>query len=278
MIYLEREPGPELRPWVRVLWYARGADFGHQRERVLPTGRAQVILNLARDFFIDCVEGVAASSSAPALMVGQRSVFEIIDTSDLADLIGIVFEPGALPVFLADAADQMTNRSVALADVWPNVGALRDRLRELPGPETRVRCLEGYLRDRFARRRGLGDRTGAAVHPAVEFALREVGRSPSVAKVAAVAESTGWSARRFSQVFREQVGFTPKAWCRIQRFPRVVRQLQSGDAVRWPEVALACGFYDQSHLANEFRAFSGISPTTYAADPGRVWANHVRVS
>jgi AraC-like DNA-binding protein len=278
MIYLEREPGPELRPWVRVLWYARGADFGHQRERVLPTGRAQVILNLARDFFIDCVEGVAVSPSAPALMVGQRSVFEIIDTSDLADLIGIVFEPGALPVFLADAADQVTNRSVALADVWPNVGALRDRLRELPGPETRVRCLEGYLRDRFARRRGLGDRTGAAVHPAVEFALREVGRSPSVAKVAAVAESTGWSARRFSQVFREQVGFTPKAWCRIQRFQRVVRQLQSGDAVRWPEVALACGFYDQSHLANEFRAFSGISPTTYAADPGRVWANHVRVS
>ena len=136
-------------------------------------------------------------------------------------------------------------------------------------------CLEDYLRDRFARRR---NRRGAAVHPAVEYALREVGRSPSVAKVAAVAESTGWSARRFSQVFREQVGFSPKAWCRIQRFQRVVRQLQSGDAVRWPEVALACGFYDQSHLANEFRAFSGISPTTYAAEPGRVWANHVRVS
>lgn len=278
MIYLEREPGPELRPWVRVLWYAQGADFGHQRERVLPTGRAQVILNLARDFFIDCAEGVVAPPSAPALMVGQRSVFEIIDTSDLADLIGIVFEPGALPVFLADAADQVTNRSVALADVWSNAGALRDRLRELPDPETRVRCLECYLRDRFARRRGLGDRSGAAVHPAVEYALREVGRSPSVAKVAAVAESTGWSARRFSQVFREQVGFSPKAWCRIQRFQRVVRQLQSGDTVRWPEVALECGFYDQSHLANEFRAFSGISPTTYAADPGRVWANHVRVS
>lgn len=275
MIYLEREPDAELRPWVRMLWYARGTDFGSCRQRVLPTGRAQVILNLARDFLLDCAEGVAASPMAPQLMVGQRSVFEIIDTSDMADLIGIVFEPGALPAFLADAADQVTNRSVALDDVWRDVGSLRDRLREMPGPQARMRCLEAYLRDRFAARQ---NRAGAAVHPAVRFALREVGRSPSVARVDAVARSTGWSARRFSQIFREQVGFSPKAWCRIQRFQRVVQQLRADEEVRWPDVALACGFYDQSHLANEFRAFSGISPTTYAADPGRVWANHVRVS
>ena len=44
----------------------------------------------------------------------------------------------------------------------------------------------------------------------------------------------------------------------------------------WPELALDCGFYDQSHLANEFRAFSGISPTTYGAASHQTWANHLR--
>jgi AraC-like DNA-binding protein len=31
------------------------------------------------------------------------------------------------------------------------------------------------------------------------------------------------------------------------------------------ELAVECGFYDQAHLANEFRSFSGIDLTTYTA-------------
>jgi AraC-like DNA-binding protein len=274
MMYLEREPGAALRPWVRSLWYARGMDFAHRRERILPTGRAQMIVNLARDFVLDCQEGKPERAMASALLVGQRSAYEVIDTSDMADLMGVVFAPGALPVFLADAADRVTNGYVALGDVCRGAGALRDRLREERGAEERLRCMEAFLRERIEVRvnRGQGE-----MHPAVQFALGELGRRPAVARVAEVARKTGWSERRFGQIFREEVGFAPKVWCRIQRFQRVVRQLHAGDEVEWPELALECGFYDQAHLANEFRAFSGISPTMYAALPGRAWANHIRV-
>jgi AraC-like DNA-binding protein len=274
MMYLQREPGAALRPWVRALWYARGMDFAHQRERILPTGRAQMIVNLARDFVLDCQEGQAERAMASALLVGQRSAYEVIDTSDMADLMGVVFAPGALPVFLADAADRVTNGYVALGDVCRGADVLRDRLQEARGAEVRLRRLEAFLRGRIEARanRGRGE-----MHPAVRFALGELGRRPAVARVAEVARSTGWSERRFGQIFREEVGFAPKVWCRIQRFQRVVRQLHAGDAVEWPELALECGFYDQAHLANEFRTFSGISPTMYAAMPGRTWANHIRV-
>jgi AraC-like DNA-binding protein len=111
--------------------------------------------------------------------------------------------------------------------------------------------------------------------PAIEFALRRFGRAPCVASVREVARAVGWSERRFSQVFREQVGLTPKVWCRVQRFQRVVRQLHAGVEIPWPELALECGFYDQSHFANEFRAFSGIDATTYTRLRGTPWANHV---
>jgi AraC-like DNA-binding protein len=33
--------------------------------------------------------------------------------------------------------------------------------------------------------------------------------------------------------------------------------------VRWSELALACGYYDQSHFINEFRAFSGVTPEAF---------------
>jgi AraC-like DNA-binding protein len=273
MIYLEREAGPVLRPWVRMLWYAHGMGFAHRRERILPTGCAQMIMNLERNYILDCPEGKPETHMAPALIVGQRSVYEIVDPSDMADLIGVVFEPGALPAFLDDAADRVSNDYVPLDDVCGHAGALRDRLQELDSPNERLHYLECYLLDKFAARRDGGK---AGVHPAVRFALRELGKSPSMTGVAAVARSTGWSERRFSQIFREEVGFAPKVWCRIQRFQRVVQRLHGGEEVRWPELALACGFYDQSHLANEFRAFSGVSPTTYGAASHRTWANHLR--
>ncbi len=261
-----------LRRFVRATWYARAPMLDHARERILPTGTVQGILNLARDFLMDCPEGQPAQRSAPSAVIGARSTYEIVDTSDMADLIGVVFEPGGFPAFAAEAADLFTNRSVTLGDVWGGkAAALRDRLRELPTPGMRMDCLEGFLSSTFAgrvaRTTGLRERT-------IEFAVRRFAGEPSVATVREVARSVGWSERRFSQVFREEVGLTPKVWCRIQRFQRAVRQLHAGADVPWAELALDCGFYDQSHFANEFRAFSGIDATTYSARR-TIWANHV---
>jgi AraC-like DNA-binding protein len=185
----------------------------------------------------------------------------------MADLIGIVFEPGGFAPFVCEAVDLFSNRSVNLEDVWgPAARTLRDRLRELSTPVDRLHCLEGFLLDRFAAR--------LCRHRVIDFALDSFQKGPGFAKVREVARSTGWSERRFSQVFREEVGFSPKAWTRILRFQRAVEQLHAGVDMRWAELALDCGYYDQSHFANEFRAFSGIDATSYSALRTR-WTNHI---
>jgi AraC-like DNA-binding protein len=273
VLYLERIPAAPLAGYIQSLWCAQAPQVPHQRERVLPTGRVQVILNLARDFLLDCVEGQHDHRVSPSLIVGARSVYEIIDTSDMADLIGIVFAPGGFTPFTRDAADLFSNRSVALQDAWGlESQTLRDRLRDLPTPRARLLCLEGFLMNRLAfrplRRRGR--------HDEITHAIRWFKQAPSIASVKEMTRYTGWSERRFSQVFREEVGLSPKVWCRVQRFQRAVRQLHAGADIRWSELALDCGYYDQSHFANEFRAFSGIDATTYSSQRTR-WANHIAV-
>jgi AraC-like DNA-binding protein len=257
-----------------MLWYARAPQVSHSRERVLPTGNTQVILNLAREFLLDCPEGRPEQPSPPSAIIGARSVYEIVDTSDMADLIGIVFEPGGFPAFASDAADLFSNRSVDLEDVWgAPARSLRDRLREIPSPQARLQFFEAFLCRSF-RTRLLEPRP--IRHCAVTFALKRFAHAPSLSTVRDVARSTGWSERRFSQVFREEVGLTPKVWCRIQRFQRAVQQLHAGADVPWSQLALNCGFYDQAHFANEFRAFSGVDITTYSASRTR-WANHIAI-
>ena len=87
----------------------------------------------------------------PSLVVGARSVYEIVDNSDMADLIGIVFEPGGFAPFVSDAVDLFSNRSVPLEDAWgATARSLRDRLREIADVRTRLSFLERFLTERFA--------------------------------------------------------------------------------------------------------------------------------
>lgn len=273
MLYLERIPAAPLDEFIRTLWCARVPNAPHKRERVLPSGCVEVILNLARDFLLDCPEGENDHRMPPALIVGARSIYEIIDSSDMADLMGIAFAPGGFAPFAADAVDLFSNRAIDLTDVWgSSVHGLRDRLRELPTPQEKFCCLERFLMSRFA---------PCLLQPApdhtreVAFAVRQFDQAPGIATVREVAQQSGWSERRFSQVFREAVGLSPKVWCRVQRFQRTVQQLHAGRDVRWAELALDCGYYDQAHFANEFHAFSGIDATTYSARHQGPWANHI---
>jgi AraC-like DNA-binding protein len=269
MIYVNHIPAAPLNSCIRSLWYARMPQISHSRERILPTGRVQIILNLARDFLVNCSDDSQPIQQSPSLIVGARSVYEIIDTSDMADLIGILFHPGGFSPFVRECADLFSNRSVDLEGVWgAPARSLRDNLRELNTPQAKLRGLERFLMLKFNGR--------AERHPVVDFALARFQRAPGIATVREVARSTGWSERHFSQIFREQVGFSPKVFTRIVRFQRAVEQLHTGVDLAWAELALDCGYYDQSHFANEFRAFSGIDATTYSAG-ARPWANHVAV-
>ena len=110
--------------------------------------------------------------------------------------------------------------------------------------------------------------------PAVTGALKEFQKVPAAMTMNEVAEQSGLSQRRFIEVFRNAVGLTPKLFCRVRRFREALRQVDSGRPVIWSDVALSCGYYDQAHFIHDFRAFSGINPTSYLEQRG-VWHSHV---
>lgn len=257
---LSRSPSPPLTPYVECIWHYESATPLEGRDRVLPDGRFHLMLNLGA--------GVGA-------VAGLRSHHVVVDTAQMSSVMGVVFRPGAARGFFAPPALDFRDRAVRLDLVWGRASEaqLLDRLREASVVDTRLRIVETVLVERMQR---VG-KQHVPLHPAVHYALHALGKAPDIRTVADVSREVGWSRRWFTHAFAENVGMTPKRYCRLLRFQNVVRQIASQECVNWAELALAGGFCDQAHLVHEFRAFSGLSPEPFLTSD-RPHPNHVRIA
>ena len=272
MLYLEHIPHPALAPFIKALWYVRDPHAAHRHERVLPTGRAQIVLSLARDYLTDANNFASPLNHSPAgIFLGIYSRYQQIDTIDFTELIGVVFHPGGTVPFFPDNSSLFTNCETSLDALWGRASLnLRNELREAPTPEQKFDLLEFALLTRLSlskhQRRD----------PILNYALTHLHASPGTTTIAELTRTTGLSPRRLSERFNQHVGVSPKLYCRIQRFQQAIQLMHQGADVRWADLALTCGYYDQSHFANDFRAFSGLSASDYSTT-NRIWANHIPI-
>lgn len=260
---VSHQPVAPLAPYIEKFWYCEEYLAVHRKERVLPSGRFQLIIHLTDAFARqqDFAPGETRLPS-PMLVAGMRSRFGIVDTTILRSVIGVVFRPGGARPFFYELAHCFYNVTVPLDQVWGSTASdLRDRLREASTAAARFRVLEIALLARLKR--------PFQLHSSVRYALGKFTQAPHIDSVIDVTREAGLSRRRLAQLFREQVGITPKLYCRLHRFQRVLQQITSGVPVDWADVALGGGYYDQAHMNHEFYDFSGISPVTYLASNPR---------
>jgi AraC-like DNA-binding protein len=254
------KPGPPLDRFVKTLWLWEGCTRPHSRERILPDGSMQIVVNLADDRIplYDRGSGEPCGTTRGVLLCGPRSGYSVIDTASQLSVFGFHFKPGGMLPFLRMPLDELHDREMGLDCVWGRIAdELRERLLAAPTAAAKFRAAEYYLLARAVR--------DFERHPAVAFALRELCGSPS-RPVSAVRERTGFSWRHFAELFRREVGLAPKAFARVHRFQSAVRTI--GGSLReidWADVAAGCGYYDQGHFIHDFRAFSGLTPTAYLA-------------
>ncbi len=261
-------PPPELAPFVAHLWHfeAPAGGIAHARERVLPTGTMQLLVNLHEDELRSYHgDGYAqVRRTRGATLGGVHAGHFAIDTAEQRAILGVSFKPGGARPFFAAPADALSEQDVELDQLWGRDGAvLRERLLEQSGPHARLRVLAGLLRARLSEPR--------AQDPAIAAAIAALERE---VPVATVGDRLGLSPRKLIDRFSARVGMTPKRFAMVRRFQRVVATLASGKAPPWAELAVACGYFDQAHFIREFKAFSGLHPTAYVPiGPGA--QNHV---
>jgi transcriptional regulator GlxA family with amidase domain len=111
----------------------------------------------------------------------------------------------------------------------------------------------GVRLQRQARRGGLA--------PWQEQRAKELLRASLDAPIplARLAQACGLSSRHFARAFRQSTGVPPHRWLLKERVERAKKLLQDPDTAL-ADIALSCGFSDQSHFTRVFSATLGTSP------------------
>lgn len=238
-------------------WLIQGGQTP-RLEKILPCGSTELVINLKNNAIDihDADRPEQYRRFSGAVFSGTYSRSFICNALQHEAIMGVHFKAGGALPFLTTNASELTNAHASLADLWGSTGLeLRERLCIAATPQQRFRIMERVLRERL--------RDDITQQVKMKIALNMFATGNGVL-VRDVARELGLPPRRFIQLFSSHVGLTPKVFCRILRFQRarvLAEKLRTPD---WAQLALACGYFDQSHLINDFQEFSGSTPGKYS--------------
>lgn len=240
-----------LQPFVaQMLLYRERFAPGHEIvERVIPDGAVRLVVHWG--------DAPAAGPQRSLLAIGPSTTPAVLRLSGRMAGLAITLRHGAAAALLGVPVGEIAGLALPLQALWPRDDAQAlSALADLEDDASRVRLVQQALLHRL-RHRAAGD-PRPAVH-ALRLLTQSGGRLP----VPALAAQVGLGERRLQQVFDTQFGLSPRRWSRLSRLHRCLRDLRVHPQRSWAEVALDGGFFDQSHLANEFRALCGCTPAEY---------------
>jgi len=277
-------PAEPLRPY--VAWYT-----GY-RQRGVPPGRHRGLPSPFLTFIITLDEPlVMLAHPDPAqppgtfktLLGGLHSAPALIVHEGAQSGIQVALRPLGTRALLGLPAGELAEIDVPAEAVLSDLcSELRTRVLAATAWPERFAVLDEILTRRMNVAQG-----GPDVAPEVGWAWHQLLTSGGAILVSDLAEQTGWSGRHLASRFREEIGLTPKAAARVIRFNRarhlLARQATAAATATTPatatatstggyrlaDLAAACGYFDQAHLAREFRALAGCPPSQWLAEEYR---------
>jgi AraC-like DNA-binding protein len=212
--YRSTLPPKPLRHVIDSFWIYDGYAPSHVLERVLPTTSVELLFPLGgkrlrwRDLSGTRGEVLGSAVSGPRV-----SAYDV-PTDTQHRMMGVHLLPGGAWSLLGVPVDQLAGPHRPLEDLLgPSVRELIERLEEASDHQEQFSLLSAYFLEQYRRR-------GTRVHPVVERAVRQLGTqgdsgdSPAIAELVA---SSGLSHRRFVEVFRREMGLTPRDFRRGTR-------------------------------------------------------------
>lgn len=256
MRYVEYPAPPALAAVVDCFWVLE-ADGSGAHEPIIPDGRIEIVVHYGVPFDQRHPDG-RIERQPRSMIVGQMLAPVSVGYVGRAGVAAIRLRPAAAGSVIRASAAEITGRVVDLEAIVGSTETLRERLSLARDDRARVDLLAGWLQTIV--------RSGPARE--IEGAATAIAARAGQIDLTALASDAGLSLRQLERRFLADVGVAPKAFARTVRLQAALSRIASGQPLA--EVALACGYYDQPHMARDFSRLAETSPTAW-----RQYAGHL---
>jgi AraC-like DNA-binding protein len=237
-------PCEDLADVVEQHWIVRWDRGGH------PTRRNEVLPDPSVNLAVE---------PAGRLLYGVGAGHFVRELTGRGLVVGTKFRPGGFSGFRAGSVSELTGRVMTLPEAFGPAGAQLDgRLAAAAADIAEIiMAVSEFLR---------------AHRPAPEpqrtlvmEVLEAMRTAPPSARVAEVAASFALTPRTLQRLFARHVGASPKQVLQRLRRQRAVDELREGGARHLARLAAELGYFDQAHMAQDFRETLRRSPSSVAA-------------
>ena len=248
MTYQEFKPSKKLEPIVDA--YRSFSNLEKvENEKILPDGSMDIIFNLGSSTSSILKYSIGVS--------GMMTKFSDNSFDENTNLFGIRLKSGMLSQLTKFPLFEVKNKTTEASLIIPEFNLdLLEKLEGQKNSEQKIQLIEDKIFSVLNTEKTSND---SLVFSVIEF-IRCTSKPVSIKTIA---ENHYISLRQLERKFKHKVGVTIKEYERIIRFKKTKSNIKSQPGESLSYIAFNNGYFDHSHLTNEFKRFSGQIPSNF---------------
>ncbi|MCD8739355.1 helix-turn-helix domain-containing protein [Mucilaginibacter roseus] len=256
MNYVTIAPPAHLRSFVRYFWaleYTLAPGEQNYVYRSIADGCSEIVFHV-KGLFDDLLDTSVQKGWRSGMHFQSFRYTRFITSEDFV-VFGAYLYPYAVPMLFNFSAQEGSNLSVELDGFLSASDAkrLEEQIVLADNHAKRAEILSHYLSARL--------NTVQRKDENILASIQQVIHSNQLHTVSSLANQANLSMRQFDRKFKHYAGFSPKFYSKIARLHDALERYSSHQTLT--QIALDCGYYDQSHFIHDVKAFTGYHPKAY---------------
>ncbi len=248
-------PSVDLCFFVKYYWIVEVKDTVlNTMAQISPSGYPELIFHFGDTVSIS-VPNNSHKAESKTIIAGQITRPVTLHFGNNMHCICVKLQPYALSPFFNISSSIFTNRAICLGDIMPTMQKdIFDQLSGAKNDHIRIIIIEDYLRKLLKDHNNINAATPAMI---------DYLRSANNINIEKLKIKFNMGSRTLQRIIMSDVGIPPKMLCRIIRFNKAYNYIKHNQILNLQDISFTLGYYDLSHLINEFKEFSGCAPISY---------------
>ncbi|WP_316803257.1 helix-turn-helix domain-containing protein [Pedobacter nototheniae] len=269
---MQISPSPALKSTVRHYLTLSNDVCAKPDFRFFSDGSPGIVFHRKTPFVQKNEQDGNFSIQPECFVYGQVTRFNSLSATAATDMLIVVLQPAALFKLFATAAFEVNDKTIPFTEFSGNPGRiLIEKVQEQTDNIAAINLIEDFLLDRLAQ--------NSHQDQLISISLQQIYNHNGMGSLAKMLKEIPATERQLERKFHEYIGLSPKKFADIVRFRYFLKCLKSlSSQTNISAISYSCGYYDQSHLNNIFKKYTGLTPLQYQSNNQLLAVNFLLLS